>query len=414
MTRRHAWWLVGFMWVAYLLNYGDRQVAFSIFPLLKTELNFSDTQLGLTGSLFLWVYAICSPIAGQIGDRFSKRTLVVLSLLLWSGVTFLTGLSHSASMMLTCRALIGVTESLFIPAAIALTASAHGPQTRSRAIAVFSTAQLAGIVLGGWYGGFVAQRFHWRLAFYSLGIAGICYAIPYLAFLKNSRIENQMETVEAGSGLAVTVLAKIPSYRFLCLVFTAFTFSLWLLYTWLPDFLYEKFSLGLADAGFEATVYLQSATLAGLLGGGMMADWLYRRTKAARSWLVCAGVFFCAPCVHLIGNTDSLFTTNLAAVGFGLSGGLCLANFMVSAFEIVPANTQASAVGCLNFIGGFVSGFAALLGGMWKKSIGIHHMLSYTALVCGLAAILFAFGIKSFFQRDFEQAYRKAQGKAGE
>jgi len=316
--------------------------------------------------------------------------------------------------MLTCRALIGVTESLFIPAAIALTASAHGPQTRSRAIAVFSTAQLAGIVLGGWYGGFVAQRFHWRLAFYSLGIAGICYAIPYLAFLKNSRIENQMETVEAGSGLAVTVLAKIPSYRFLCLVFTAFTFSLWLLYTWLPDFLYEKFSLGLADAGFEATVYLQSATLAGLLGGGMMADWLYRRTKAARSWLVCAGVFFCAPCVHLIGNTDSLFLTNLAAVGFGLSGGLCLANFMVSAFEIVPANTQASAVGCLNFIGGFVSGFAALLGGMWKKSIGIHHMLSYTALVCGLAAILFAFGIKSFFQRDFEQAYRKAQGKAGE
>ncbi|HTY22677.1 MAG TPA: MFS transporter, partial [Desulfomonilaceae bacterium] len=131
MTRRHAWWLVGFMWVAYLLNYGDRQVAFSIFPLLKTELNFSDTQLGLTGSLFLWVYAICSPIAGQIGDRFSKRTLVVLSLLLWSGVTFLTGLSHSASMLLACRALIGVTESLFIPAAIALTASAHGPQTRS-------------------------------------------------------------------------------------------------------------------------------------------------------------------------------------------------------------------------------------------------------------------------------------------
>jgi hypothetical protein len=86
---------------------------------------------------------------------------------------------------------------------------------------------------------------------------------------------------------------------------------------------------------------------------------------------------------------------------------------MVSAFEIVPANTQASAVGCLNFIGGFVSGFAALLGGMWKRSIGLPHILSCTALGCVLVAILFAFGIMSFFQRDFEQAHRPAQGKAG-
>lgn len=406
MTRRHAWWLVGFMWVAYLLNYGDRQVVFSIFPLLKSELNFSDTQLGLTGSVFLWVYAFCSPVAGQIGDRFSKRALVVLSLLLWSGATFLTGLSHSATMLLTCRALTGLTESLFIPAAVTLTASAHAPQTRSRAIAIFNSAQLAGIVLGGWYGGYVGQRFHWRVAFYSLGAVGICYALPYLWFLKNSRVESQVETIESNGGLAVAALAKIPSYRFLCVVFTAFTFALWLLYTWLPNFLYEKFSLSLAQAGFEATVYLQCATLVGMLGGGCMADWLYRRTQAARSWLVCTGLLFCAPCVHLIGNTDSLFLTNLAAVGFGLSGGLCMANFMVSAFEFVPANTRASAVGCLNFIGAFVSGFAALFGGMWKGSVGIHFMLSCTALVCLLAALAYVFGIRVYFQRDYDQVHR--------
>jgi MFS family permease len=118
------------MWVAYLLNYTDRQVIFSIFPILKSELKFTDTQLGLTGSIFLWIYALCSPIAGQIGDRFSKRLLVVLSLVLWSGITFLTGWSNSAGMLLICRALIGVTESMFVPVAIALTASAHAPGTR--------------------------------------------------------------------------------------------------------------------------------------------------------------------------------------------------------------------------------------------------------------------------------------------
>ena len=117
------------MWVAYLLNYSDRQVVFSIFPILKSDLGFTDTQLGLTGSVFLWVYAFCSPIAGQVGDLFSKRVLVVVSLVLWSGVTTLTGFSTSAMMLLACRALIGITESLFIPPALALTANAHTTST---------------------------------------------------------------------------------------------------------------------------------------------------------------------------------------------------------------------------------------------------------------------------------------------
>src|SRR6266536_13750 len=94
-STRRAWLLVAFMCVAYFLNYSDRQVVFSIFPILKSELRFTDTELGLTGSIFLWVYALCSPIAGQIGDRFSKRILVVLSLVLWSAVTALTGASRS-------------------------------------------------------------------------------------------------------------------------------------------------------------------------------------------------------------------------------------------------------------------------------------------------------------------------------
>ena len=166
------------MWVAYFLNFSDRQAVYSIFPVLKSELKFSDTQLGLIGAVFMWVYAICSPIAGQIGDRFSKRALIILSILLWSGLTTLTGLSNSVSMFLVLRALIGVTEALFIPCAVALTANAHGPETRSRALAVFATAELAGVVMGGWYGGFVAQEFHWRMTFYSLGAFGILYAIP--------------------------------------------------------------------------------------------------------------------------------------------------------------------------------------------------------------------------------------------
>jgi len=254
---RKAWLRVGFTWFAYCLNYSDRQVIFSIFPILKSELKFTDAQLGLTGSVFLWVYGLCSPIAGQIGDRFSKRWLVAMSLLLWSGVTALTGAAHTAGMIFTCRALTGVTESLFVPAAVALLANAHRPENRSRAFALYGTGQLAGIVVGGWYGGFMAQEFQWRFAFYSLGLIGILYCYPYFRFLKGFSEEAHVETRKSGSPLAVTALARIPTYLVLCVVSGVFNLTLWLLYAWLPDFLLEKFSLGLADAGFTATVYLQ-------------------------------------------------------------------------------------------------------------------------------------------------------------
>jgi len=405
VLERRAWLLVAFTWVAYCLNYSDRQVIFSIFPVLKSTLHFTDAQLGLTGSVFLWVYGLCSPIAGQIGDRFSKRRLVALSLLLWSGVTVLTGMSHSVGMVLTCRALTGVTEALFVPAAVALLANAHRPENRSRAFALYATGQLAGIVVGGWFGGFVAQEFQWRLAFYSLGLAGMVYCVPYLRFLNSLSEEAHVETKNAGSALAISALARIPTYLVLCLVSSVFNLTLWLLYSWLPDFLYEKFSLTLAGAGYTATVYLQTASLIGMLAGGVLADYFYRRTKAARFWLIAVGLCLAAPCVHLIGNSSSLLYTKLAAVAFGLVSGLALANLYISSFDIVPANTRASAVAFLNLAGYLTSGFAPLVTGIWKHSLGIHTMMTYASLLLVAAALVLFAAIRFLVPSDYERVH---------
>ena len=107
---RQTLWLVVFMWGAYFLNYCDRQAIFAMFSVLKTDLAMTDQQLGLTGSIFLWVYGIGCPLAGQLADRFSKRWLVVFSLVIWSVVTVATGLAQSALMLLALRAAMGISE----------------------------------------------------------------------------------------------------------------------------------------------------------------------------------------------------------------------------------------------------------------------------------------------------------------
>jgi len=184
-----------------------------------------------------------------------------------------------------------------------------------------------------------------------------------------------------------------------------FTFVLWLLCTWLPNLFYEKYSLSLASAGLTATAYVQGATIVGLLLGGMLADRLYRLTRAVRLWLIGAGLLICAPCVHALGNADTLLAAKLAAVGFGLGSGLFMDNLMISSFEVVPADTRASAAGVLNLIGAAVGGAAALLGGAWKEKVGISTLMSFAGLLCLAGAAILVLGVRAFFRRDYERVH---------
>src|ERR1043166_3251527 len=190
MTRRFAklnpaWVLIGFLWFAYLLNHADRQVVYTLFPALQKEFGFGDAVVGLTGALFLWVYGLCSPLAGVFGDRYSKRVLVTASLAIWSTFTVLSGLSPNGASLLACRALLGVSESVFMPAGYGLMAAAHGPRTRSRAIAIFATSQLAGVAVGGSLSAFVAEQLNWRVSFWILGAAGILFVMPLNRFFRS-------------------------------------------------------------------------------------------------------------------------------------------------------------------------------------------------------------------------------------
>src|ERR1700685_4073357 len=83
----YKWWVVGMLWLVCFLNYADRQAIFSVFPLLKTELRLTDFQLGIAGTSFMWVYALVGPLAGWLGDRLSRKSLILGALAFWSVVT---------------------------------------------------------------------------------------------------------------------------------------------------------------------------------------------------------------------------------------------------------------------------------------------------------------------------------------
>jgi len=379
------WLLIGLLWFCYVLNHGDRQVLYTLFPAVQKHYGFSNETLGLTGALFLWVYGLFSPLAGILGDRWPKPAVVAGSLALWSLFTVLSGLAPTGPLLLLCRALLGIAESCFMPAAYALMANAHGPETRSKAIALFATSQMVGVAFGGSVSGYLAERFAWQTAFFVLGPLSPSSTAP-------------ARLADFGRLLA------IPSLRAISTVVAVATFGLFLVYTWLPTFLYDKFKLSMFQAGYEAAIYPQIGSLSGLLVGGLLADAAYRRNPAARFWLLLAALCGAGPCIFLLGAAPSLLSMRVAAALFGFCAGLIAGNQAAAAFDVVPGAYRATAVGVLNFLGSLVSGFAPYLGGVARDTIGVGQLMAFTAIAYLATAALLLYATLRLFPRDHAAA----------
>jgi MFS family permease len=395
------WRLIAFLWFCYLLNHADRQVVYTLFPTLQKSFGFSNAVLGLTGALFLWVYGLFSPVAGIIGDRFSKTTIIVASLTVWSLLTMLSGLAPNGQFLLGCRALLGISESFFMPAAYALMAAAHGSASRSRALALFGTSQLVGVATGGTASAFIAQKFEWRVSFWVLGGVGLLFALPLRRFFQGL----PAEVSEVGGGERANIssflkLFRIPMVRIMAFTIAVATFGLFLVYTWLPTFLYDKFHIGLAHAGFEASVYPQLGTAGGLLTGGWMADRFITAVPASRYWVILTALFCGAPCMFLLGWAGHLAEARLAAVGVGFFAGFVSGNQAAATFDVVSRQFRASAIGVLNVTGAVVSGFAPFLGGIARGTIGVDRLMSFTAGMYVFTGLVLLYGILRHFEKD--------------
>ncbi len=398
VSPRFAWLTVGLLWLAYVINYVDRQVVFSLLPVLKSELHFSDTQLGLVGSVFLWVYSLSMPITGRLADLYRRDRLILASLTLWSLATFATGMSHSVSALLFWRFMMGITESLYVPAALSIIAALHTGATRSRALSIHASAQFTGIALGGWYGGWTADHIGWRSGFSLLGFVGIAYsAVLFAAFRNVPRTPEHAAARQAASPLDIL---KSRSYLALCAAFFAFMVILWMLYAWLPNFIYEKYGLSLTESGSLATIYLQVGSFAGVLAGGALADRLVSKHPAARFYLVATGFLLSVPLAWLLLAVNSLPAVRFASAAFGVFAGLGIANLFAAAYDVIAPRNYGLGAGALNMLGGLSGGAGILAAGFLKASLGVVGLVRISAVVSAILSVVLMAVVTVYFNRE--------------
>ena len=405
----YAWAVVALLWPVVLLNYLDRQMLSTIRVSIRADIPTiaNDQEFGTLMAVFMWVYAILSPVGGFIADKFNRRWTVIGSLFVWSAVTWLTGHAHTYAEMKVYRALMGISEAFYFPAALALIADYHTGGTRARAVGIHQTGLYAGLALGG-IGGYIADHSSWRNCFTWFGAAGVMYAVVLMLALRDAAkpgsagipAGESLPTKSAGKdagapGARVTfpetflALWSQPAFWILVIYFTLPAIAGWATKNWLPTFLADAFKLKQGPAGMSATGYIQLASLGGVVLGGVIADWWMRKTNRGRIFTSSLGVLLLVPALLTLGYAWSLPVAIAAMILFGVGWGFYDCNNMPILCQIARPEHRATGYGFMNFVSISVGAGATVVLG-WMRDHGIQFSVAFvvSAAVALLSASL--------------------------
>lgn len=371
----YPWLVVALLWVVALLNYMDRQMLSTMQGAMKldiVELQKAEA-FGALMAVFLWIYGLVSPFAGVVADRVSRKKLVVGSLFVWSAVTYLMGYASDFTQLYWLRALMGVSEALYIPSALSLIADWHEGKSRSLAIGIHMTGLYVGQAVGG-FGATIAATFSWHSTFYWFGIIGIAYSVV-LALL----LHDKPKTVAAvaASPNPAMLMKKESLWRGLSVVLSTWAFWVILIYfavpslpgwatkNWLPTLFADSLGLEMAQAGPMSTITIAASSFVGVLLGGVLSDkWVLRNIRG-RIYTSAIGLGMTIPALVLLGFGHSVVAVVGAGMLFGIGFGMFDANNMPILCQIISAKYRATAYGIMNMVGVFAGAAVTQLLGKW-------------------------------------------------
>lgn len=377
----YPWMVVALLWVVALLNYMDRQMLTTMQTAIGrdiTELQQA-TDFGRLMAVFLWIYGIMSPFAGAIADRVSRKWLIVVSLGVWSTVTLLMGSATTFRQIYWLRALMGISEALYIPAALSLIADYFTGRARSLAIGIHMTGLYMGQAAGG-FGAVAAAQFSWQQTFHWFGLAGVVYALVLMILLHEKRGSQPLPAAESKGEQPsqqsvwqgfVLVFTNVAFWTIL-FFFASSSLPGWATKNWLPTLFSE--SLGLTPeraevlAGPISTITIAVSSFIGVMVGGPLSDRWVRRTLRGRIYTSAIGLSLMIPALVLMGMGSGMAAAVTAALCFGIGYGMFDANNMPILCQFVPERLRATAYGMMNMAGVFIGALGTQVLGRLKDN----------------------------------------------
>ena len=391
-AKRYSWVVVFLLWTVALLNYLDRQMLSTMKPSMQIDIHElqTATNFGYLMAVFLWIYGLFSPFSGMIADKINRKWIIVASLFVWSTVTFLMGFAETFNQLYFLRALMGISEALYMPAGLSLLVDYHPKDTRSLAVGIHMTGFYIGQALGG-FGATIANTLSWRKTFEYFGIAGIIYSIIILFFLKEIRTTKSSNKPAAQVSDILNKLKSIFSNYSYLLVLVSFAFVSipgWAFKNWLPTLFSYNLKLDMSVAGPIATITLAFSSLIGVVTGGIVSDKWIDKNYRGRVYTSIIGLILIIPSLLLIGFGDSLPMIIGAAFCFGIGYGMFDANYMPVLCQFVAPEKRATANGCMNMVAVFLG---AVITNVLGKSMDAGHLgrdFSYLALVIVFVVVI--------------------------
>lgn len=286
--------------VVYTFNFLDRQILGILAKPIQEELNLNDAQFGAIGGLaFALLYSVMGVPLALLADRIGKAKVIAGSLVVWSGFTALCGVAGNFWQLFLYRLGVGVGEAGGVAPSYALIADYFPLERRARALAIYSTGIPVGLALGVLLGAYIAALVNWKVAFLTVGVAGILIAPLFLWIVRDKPAVVVAANAPAKAPVTAVfpILARKPAFWLLAVGAGCSSLAGYGLALWTPKIVMQHFGWGLIPAGqFMASLLLLGGAT-GIFMGGVVADKLGKLDRGwypkipAIAWIITAPMF---------------------------------------------------------------------------------------------------------------------------